>query len=68
MAEIRVPTLIICGEEDKPTPPALSRELHQLIPQSRLAMIANAGHLTNLEKPAEFNVLVDSFVTEVEQR
>src|SRR5947209_17264817 len=44
-AAIRVPTLIICGELDQPTPPALSRELHSLIPGSRLETIPNAGHL-----------------------
>ena len=30
-------------------------------------MIAEAGHLTNLEKPAEFNALVEGFVTDVER-
>jgi 3-oxoadipate enol-lactonase len=59
---IAVPALVICGEEDKPTPPALSRELAALIPGSELAMIAGAGHLTNLEKPAEFNALVAAFI------
>jgi 3-oxoadipate enol-lactonase len=57
--DIRVPTLIVCGEEDKPTPPELSRELHRLIPHSRLKMIANAGHLTNLERPTDFNRVLD---------
>jgi len=62
IAEIRVPTLIICGQEDKPTPPELSRALHEMIPHSRLEMIPNAGHLTNLEKPAEFNARVTEFL------
>ena len=66
-AEISIPTLIVCGEEDRPTPPDLSRELHEMIQNSRLAMIAGAGHLTNLEKPAEFNALVEGFVTDVER-
>jgi 3-oxoadipate enol-lactonase len=66
VAEIRVPTLIICGEADKPTPPGLSRQLHEVIPQSRLEMIADAGHLTNLEKPAEFNIIVQRFIAMVE--
>ena len=66
-AEISIPTLIVCGEEDRPTPPDLSRELHEMIQNSRLAMIAEAGHLTNLEKPAEFNALVEGFVTDVER-
>ena len=64
---IDVPTLIICGDQDKPTPPALSEELHAMIPYSGLKMIAGAGHLTNLEKPAEFNRLVDDFLLSVER-
>jgi 3-oxoadipate enol-lactonase len=62
VADIRVPTLVICGEEDKPTPPELSRELHAMIAGSRLALIPRAGHLTNLERPAEFNRLVEGFI------
>src|SRR5206468_2535175 len=57
--DIRVPTLIVCGEDDRPTPPALSEELHALVPGATLRMIAHAGHLTNLEQPTEFNGLVD---------
>ena len=62
---IRVPTLIICGEEDKPTPPVLSHELQSMIPGSRREMIAGAGHLTNLEKPAEFNAIVGRFLDDL---
>ena len=65
--DIKVPTLILCGEEDKPTPPALSRELHAMIAGSRLQWIAGAGHLTNLEQPAVFNRLVGEFIEEVER-
>ena len=68
VGQISVPTLIICGQEDKPTPPDLSLELHEMIPQSQLQMIAGAGHLTNLEKPDDFNRLVDDFITMVEAR
>ncbi|QIL01838.1 alpha/beta fold hydrolase [Sphingomonas sinipercae] len=59
---IAVPTLILCGDDDKPTPPDLSRELGALISGSQLAMIAGAGHLTNLERPVEFNRLVGDFI------
>ena len=65
-AAVRVPTLIICGDDDKPTPPALSRELHALIGGSKLAMIADAGHLTNLEQPDAFNRVVESFLDEID--
>ena len=55
-------TLIICGEHDKPTPPALSQELHGFIPNSRVEIISRAGHLTNLEQPKQFNSLVENFI------
>ena len=48
---IDVPTLILVGEEDGITPPALSEELARLIPGSRLELIADAGHLANAEQP-----------------
>lgn len=66
VADIRVPTLVVCGEEDKPTPPELSRDLHERIPLSRLEIIARAGHLTNLEQPQQFNRLVDEFFADAE--
>ena len=64
--EIAVPTLVICGTEDMPTPPTLSEDLHALIPESRLEMIDRAGHLTNLEQPEEFNRLVEEFIQDVD--
>ena len=67
VAEITVPTLVICGDEDQPTPPELSRELHHAIGGSLLAMIPNAGHLTNLEQPDAFNNAVERFLAQVEQ-
>lgn len=63
---IRIPTLILCGDDDRPTPPELSRDLQSLIAGSRLQMIARAGHLTNLEQPAPFNAAIDQFLREVE--
>ena len=65
-AAIGVPTLVLCGTEDKATPPALSEELAALIPGSHLIMIEGAGHLANLERPAEFNAAVDTFLAGIE--
>jgi 3-oxoadipate enol-lactonase len=64
-AAIRVPALIIVGDEDAITPPALSERLQALIPGSRLAVIAGASHLANLDKPAEFNRAIDDFLSAV---
>jgi 3-oxoadipate enol-lactonase len=65
---IRVPTLVLCGTEDKVTPPALSRELAHLTPGSRCELIERAGHLTNLERPGEFNTLAGAFIRGVDSR
>ena len=59
---IAVPTLVMCGSEDRITPPALSEELAGLIPAARLAFIDGAGHLANAEQPAAFNAAIDDFL------
>lgn len=61
-AAIAVPTLVVCGAEDKVTPPPLSHELAALIPGARYAEIPAAGHLSNLEQPAEFNRILGEFI------
>jgi 3-oxoadipate enol-lactonase len=66
--EIRVPTLVICGAEDRVTPPSLSRELAHLIPGARYEPIEGSGHLTNFERPDEFNTLVGAFIRGVDSR
>ena len=66
--EIRVPTLVLCGIEDKITPPSLSRELTQLIPGARYEPVEGAGHISNLEKPDAFNTLVNAFIRGVDSR
>jgi len=65
--QIRVPTLVLVGDQDFITPVDLSNELVDLIPDARMQVIANAGHLTNFEKPAEFNAILDDFIAGVEQ-
>jgi 3-oxoadipate enol-lactonase len=65
-ADIGVPTLVLCGTEDRVTPPALSRELAELIPGARYEAIQGAGHISNLEKPDEFNSALDAFLAKVE--
>jgi 3-oxoadipate enol-lactonase len=57
-----VPALVVCGAEDKVTPPALSEELAAMIPGAKLEMIPGAGHISNLERPAEFNRIVEEFI------
>ena len=65
-AGIRVPTFVLCGSEDRITPPPLSRELSELIDGAELVLIEGAGHLSNIERADEFNRLVSSFVRKTE--
>jgi 3-oxoadipate enol-lactonase len=61
-AAIRAPALILCGTEDKVTPPELSRELARIVPDSHYEAIEHAGHLANLEQPHAFNSIVGEFI------
>ena len=63
---IGVPTLVLVGSEDRITAPALSRDLAALVPGSRYAEIAGAGHLANIEQPDTFNAALDDFLASVE--
>jgi 3-oxoadipate enol-lactonase len=65
---IRVPTLVLCGAEDKVTPPALSTALARLIPGAQNETIERAGHISNLERPDDFNLLVGAFIRGVDSR
>ncbi len=62
---IKVPTLVVVGEDDALTPPALSQTLAASIPGARLAVIAAAGHLSPAENPEEFNRLAEEFLSDL---
>jgi len=62
VSTIAVPTLIICGTEDKLTPIKYSQYVHSRVPGSQLELISGAGHNVMLEKPVEFNRVLESFL------
>ncbi|HEY5490229.1 MAG TPA: hypothetical protein VIK25_03450, partial [Gemmatimonadaceae bacterium] len=63
VGSIRLPTLIVVGDEDVATPPPKSRRIQQLIPGSRLAMIAAAGHSSPVEQPADVTRVLSDFLS-----
>ena len=65
LSSIKVPTLIVVGKEDPLTPLEDSQKMHERIGGSRLVVIENASHVSNLERPEEFNTALTSFVSEV---
>lgn len=61
LAAIRIPTLVVVGDEDVVTPPAAATALAVAIPGAVLARIPGAGHLTALERPGAVANLVRGF-------
>ena len=56
-----MPVLLLYGSEDRLTPPAFGKEMALSIRNAQLEVIQGAGHLSNLEEPAEFNRLISIF-------
>ena len=59
---IKVPTLVICGDEDPGTPPDRNQLIASKIPGGRYEGIAQARHLPNVERPDQFNRLMMSWL------
>ena len=65
MKKLRLPTLIITGDEDDPClEPSLM--MKRAIPTAALAVMPSAGHTINIEDPEEFNRLVFNFLAAVD--
>jgi 3-oxoadipate enol-lactonase len=63
LPQVGCPTLIVVGNEDKLTPPSESENMDQAIPDSTLAIIDDAGHLSNIEQPESFNYVISRFLS-----
>jgi pimeloyl-ACP methyl ester carboxylesterase len=62
LAEIRVPVLVIAGEDDQIAPAAGMEEMARAIPGARFVLIPHSGHLSPLEQPLAFNAALDAFL------
>lgn len=61
LRRVSSPTLIVCGSEDRMTPPRFSMFMQENIPGASLALIENAGHMVMLEFPDRVADLIASF-------
>ncbi|WP_375255704.1 alpha/beta fold hydrolase [Yoonia sp.] len=61
---VKVPTLILCGEDDSLCPLHRHELMHVLIPHSTLTVIRNAGHLPTLEQPDTTNEALAKWLTQ----
>lgn len=55
---VAAPTLAVAGAEDPATPPDRAREIARLVPGARVASVAGAAHLANVEAPHEVTALL----------
>lgn len=62
LASIECPVLVVVGEQDPGTPPAMSEVIARAIPGARFVPIPEAAHLSNLEQPARFNSALQDFL------
>lgn len=62
LGEIKVPVLVVTGEDDKLTPPKYGQFMVQSIPKAQSVHIMDAGHLSPAEKPEEVNMAIADFL------
>lgn len=65
LADIELPVLAICGEQDALTPPAYHEYLAGEIAHAQLEVVPEAAHLVMLERPEPFNAAVDAFAAQL---
>jgi len=65
VSKIDIPTLIICGSQDRMTPPSRSEYLHEQIAGSQLHILDGAGHMVMIEQPDEVAGLLAEFVDQI---
>jgi 3-oxoadipate enol-lactonase len=62
LPKLRVPTLLVCGQHDRISPPEEMRNMANAIPDSHFAEIPGAGHMAPLEAPAAVNATILEFL------
>jgi pimeloyl-ACP methyl ester carboxylesterase len=68
LPKIQVPVLLIWGEADKRSPVSVAHQFQNAIPGATLEIIPEAGHVSNMEKPKEFNKIVNDFCLSLSTR
>lgn len=68
LGDIVVPTLVLCGAEDRMTPPKYSQYLGDRIPGAQLHLVEQAGHMVMLEQPRAVSDAIARFVQQVQHK
>ena len=62
LPEMKIPTCIIWGKQDAVTPPEVADDFHKLLPNSNLFWIDKCGHAAMMERPEQFNSILDQWL------
>jgi 3-oxoadipate enol-lactonase len=62
LRSIKIPVLIITGDQDPIMPLPTSESMHRAIEQSEMTVLKDAAHLSNIDRPEEFNAAVRDFL------
>jgi pimeloyl-ACP methyl ester carboxylesterase len=62
LMHVRVPTLVVCGELDQATPPALTKEVAEKVTGAKYVELPGCGHCPPLEQPQEFLAAIRDFL------
>jgi pimeloyl-ACP methyl ester carboxylesterase len=62
LAAIKVPALVLVGEQDLQTPPDVAREIADATPDAELVVIPHCGHLSTMERPDEVNAALEAWL------
>jgi len=62
LGRVQVPTLVIVGREDGITPVSDAESMHRAMPGSRMVVLPDVGHMSNMEAPGEFNAALTGFL------
>ena len=62
MHHLKVPTLVVSGEYDQATPPALNKQIAEKVAGARYIELPACGHCPPLEQPQQFLAAIKEFV------
>lgn len=65
LSQIKIPVLVLCGEEDNFALPSVMHDMSAKIKQSEFHIISNAGHMSPIENPVEVNQYISGFLQKV---
>ena len=67
LGRIECPTLFVCGAQDGATPPAVMREMTELVGSAAIELVDPGAHICNIENPEGFNTIVSEWLSALKE-